>query len=159
MAESKVAKDEMEVLGEALQRYSAELAKLADKAITRYWEVHFEENLRREPKDRSLMGCRIRKLKGDDFYVEWYRNTWKKTRPGNKPYSVYIQKGAGFRYPQSHLAKYAKPWEIEIIGRVEDVLAQVRETQKALTTARRAIEALDRRMEKTREMVEELRKG
>jgi len=70
-------------------------------------------------------------------YVEWYRNTWKKTRPGNKPYSVYIQKGAGFRYPQSHLAKYAKPWEIEIIGRVEDVLAQVRETQKALTTARR----------------------
>lgn len=137
------------------------LVEKADGLLTRYWEEQITLNKSLSLTEKSVLGCRMRRVSGG-LYVQWYWNTWRKVesdgKKKSKPYSNHISIGkkGGHRYSDTTLLKHAKDWEKERILRYEEQFALIRKaahmiihTRKYARDAIKALESLEEKIHST----------
>lgn len=96
----------------------------------------FDGNKGRPNWEKSILGVRLNKGAGHDFYAAWYRSRWfRNSRGGMSPRSETIQKGKKYHHPVRSLKSAAKPWEVDVVLEVEDGLAVIREKMDRLKKA------------------------
>jgi|GEM_PF-4643158 len=124
---------EIELIGKKLQELAEEAKSLADT----FWDHHLEQNTKKPVAEKSLLGVRVR-TQNDSLYIQWYWNKWLQgeQKGTHKPFSIYIKKGKSLRYPAEALMKHARPWESDLVLKVEERFAAIRKRVFHLVTAR-----------------------
>jgi len=131
------------------------LAEKTESLLTQYWDEHIALNKPLPLTEKSVLGCRTRRVSGG-LYIQWYWNTWRKVesdgKKKSKPYSNHISIGrkGGHSYSDATLLKHAKDWEKERVLHYEEQFALIRKaahlivhTRKYARDAIKAIEALE----------------
>lgn len=124
-----------EMIGELID---LELNRLVETGLTYanwYWET--SKQYREEDNVYARFGTRVRVINGA-FQAVWFTNTYYKNKNGvGQTKSSQIKKGKGFKYLKSSF-KNAHDWEYDLIMRVEEVYAKLRERYSYLSKLKQA---------------------
>jgi len=115
----------------------------ARATVDGYWAHHYKANGELNVWERSVLGVRVKRSSGDDFYIQWFWNKWIKDKQDRKrPLSQHIRKGKGYAYPASVLRKHAKEWEVDLVLSLERDFAVIRQEARELKLAELALRRL-----------------
>lgn len=113
------------------------LRALAMHEIEQFWEWHHGVNCSRPYKDRSVLGVRMRQVKGSpSMSIEWFEITWAGKNRNMR--SRYLNKGRGNRYPNRTLKSRAGELAWPVIDEYETKFAQIRAAARQLVELRQA---------------------
>lgn len=134
---------------ESIDQARAALMGKAQAAVDRFWDFHAVENNKRDIRDKSIMGARVRKSRGakHTFSIVWYKNNWVLDKKGKwLIFSEHIRKGrTGCAYPERALFRHARDWEKDVLLELEHEFTGIRYEMRELNKTAMALERILKR--------------
>ena len=121
----------------------AALCQEAEEVAARYYARAALERRRRPRSQWGKLGVRVRlqrtpRAAPGAFTIEWFMLRWT-NQGGGRPFTRYIRRGAGERYPHSALAAAAEPWELAIADALEERFAEIRRLARNVSRVRMTV--------------------
>jgi hypothetical protein len=126
------------------QERLAALAAEAEALAAAFYAQAAQERARRARSQWGRLGVRVRPLRGERaapgaFAIEWFTRRWaNRTGAGAKPFTTYLRRGAGERYPPKAFAAVAEPWEQALAEAFEAQFGELRRLAQSVARLRMA---------------------
>jgi hypothetical protein len=120
------------------------LAAEAEALAAAFYAQAARERARRPRSQWGRLGVRVRRLHAERsapgaFAIEWFTRRWaNRTGAGAKPFTTYLRRGAGERYPPKVFAAVAEPWEQSLADELETHFAELRRLAQSVSRLRMA---------------------
>lgn len=113
-------------ISDEVQQNVMDLHNFTTKLVDEFWTMHYNVRNEQSRSDWGLLGLHIRQYT-HVFGIEWYMNRYAVVNGRNRVFSKPLKYNKRFyRYSFTRVHKRLRPWEIDLVDKIEPQFIEVR---------------------------------